>query len=249
MSRDASNAAGPASNPRGKIPGPRGARNVRQLVSIKRGRHSEKPAEVRRRIDEMFPELRKIELFARGQARTGWTVWESNLMAREHLEERDNWQDDANRRGQTAELEFSDVMRDHLAGTSFSIEDKPRELATIYGRNRGIHPDHALRNRDTNKSIYVEIKRQRARGNAHERACKYMMPGILLSSRRHAKQPNDVIPVWWVFTGGIATNDRYRREIMHWFLGVEHHVLLWKDRSEASHVTDHFDRHIRQLLI
>lgn len=58
----------------GKIPAPRGARNVRQLVSEPRGRHSAKPEEVRRRIEEMFPTQRKIELFARAPA-SGWTAW------------------------------------------------------------------------------------------------------------------------------------------------------------------------------
>ena len=59
---------------RGRIPSPRGARNVRQLVRAKRGAHSEKPAEVRRRIEEMFPDLSKIELFARTRA-AGWHEW------------------------------------------------------------------------------------------------------------------------------------------------------------------------------
>ena len=59
---------------RGKIPRPRGARNIRQMVQVKRGAHSTKPAEVRRRIDEMFPEQRKIELFARYLVE-GWEAW------------------------------------------------------------------------------------------------------------------------------------------------------------------------------
>ena len=59
---------------RGKIPTPRGARNMRQLVSIRRGRHSEKPAEVRRRIEQMFPTQSKIELFAREKV-PGWEPW------------------------------------------------------------------------------------------------------------------------------------------------------------------------------
>ena len=58
----------------GKIPEPRGARNVRQFLSEMRGEHSAKPAEVRRRIEEMFPTQRKVELFAR-QKTTGWDVW------------------------------------------------------------------------------------------------------------------------------------------------------------------------------
>ena len=58
----------------GRIPAPRGARNVRQLVSARRCAHSRKPDEVRRRIDAMFPRSRKIELFARGRS-DGWTGW------------------------------------------------------------------------------------------------------------------------------------------------------------------------------
>ena len=59
---------------KGKIPEPRGARNVRQLVREKRGKHSRKPDEVRKRIDMMFPQLDKIELFAREQTEN-WDVW------------------------------------------------------------------------------------------------------------------------------------------------------------------------------
>ena len=60
---------------RGRIPRPRGARNIRQLVSEKATKHSRKPEEVRRRIEAMFPEQRKIELFARGVPAPGWTAW------------------------------------------------------------------------------------------------------------------------------------------------------------------------------
>ena len=57
---------------KGKIPQPRGARNIRQLVNIKRGKHSEKPSEVRKRIDAMFPTQKKIELFAREEIGGLW---------------------------------------------------------------------------------------------------------------------------------------------------------------------------------
>ncbi len=59
---------------RGKIPQPRGARNIRQLVRVKRTRHSEKPDAVRKRIEKMFPHHLKIELFAR-KHNPGWDVW------------------------------------------------------------------------------------------------------------------------------------------------------------------------------
>ena len=65
---------------KGKIPQPRGKRNIRQFLSCKRGRHSDKPDEVRHRITEMFPTQSKIELFARVNDRLfppmeGWEYW------------------------------------------------------------------------------------------------------------------------------------------------------------------------------
>lgn len=59
---------------KGKIPKPRGKRNVRQYVQEKRGKHSAKPREVRLRIEQMFPTQNKIELFAREEA-LGWDSW------------------------------------------------------------------------------------------------------------------------------------------------------------------------------
>ena len=60
---------------KGKIPQPRGARNIKQFLSEKRSsRHSEKPKEIRERISLMFPEQKKIELFARDIC-SGWDSW------------------------------------------------------------------------------------------------------------------------------------------------------------------------------
>ena len=59
---------------KGRIPRPRGARNVRQLVEQPRTKHSEKPDEVNARIDLMFPEQKKLEMFARREY-PGWDVW------------------------------------------------------------------------------------------------------------------------------------------------------------------------------
>ena len=73
---------------RGRIPRPRGARNVRQLVSEERTTHSKKPAEVRKRIERMFPTQRKIELFAREKVE-GWDVWgnevDSDISMKEYV--------------------------------------------------------------------------------------------------------------------------------------------------------------------
>lgn len=59
---------------RGRIPKPRGARNIKQLVRVPRGKHSQKPLEVLQGIEKMFPTQKKIELFARHKPK-GWDVW------------------------------------------------------------------------------------------------------------------------------------------------------------------------------
>jgi N6-adenosine-specific RNA methylase IME4 len=48
--------------------------SVRQLVETVPGEHSEKPAEVRDRIVQLFGDVSRIELFAR-QRVTGWSAW------------------------------------------------------------------------------------------------------------------------------------------------------------------------------
>jgi len=59
---------------RGRIPAPRGARNIQQLIRVPRKKHSEKPVEVLHAIEKMFPTQERIELFARKKF-PGWEVW------------------------------------------------------------------------------------------------------------------------------------------------------------------------------
>ena len=62
----------------GKIPRPRGARNVRQLVEVPRTRHSEKPWVINDLIDKMFPTQQKLEMFARRKYKD-WDVWGNEI--------------------------------------------------------------------------------------------------------------------------------------------------------------------------
>ena len=92
---------------KGKIPSPRGAKNIKQYISVKRGQHSEKPIEVRDRITKMFPSLAKIELFARpsllDKSNDNWCFWGNEINARDELSKRDKWQTIAGRGGRSAD--------------------------------------------------------------------------------------------------------------------------------------------------
>ena len=67
---------------KGRIPTPRGARNVKQLVEVSRNGHSEKPIEVAQGIIKMFPHHSRIELFARDNKK-GFDSWGLDILNQE----------------------------------------------------------------------------------------------------------------------------------------------------------------------
>lgn len=59
---------------RGKVPAPLMGTQEESLFSEKKGEHSAKPVRVRRMIERLYPDLPKLEMFARGEI-PGWSVW------------------------------------------------------------------------------------------------------------------------------------------------------------------------------
>lgn len=181
-------------------------------------------------------------------------------MPRKHLEDRAKWQDISAARGKAPEETLRSIMSIYLARCAdgdMEYVHKPRDLCGIYGtlkskngvRQHGIKPDGMIVNRANGRRVFVEMKRQRAKGNAHERACKYMMPGIVASMREHSGHAEPIIPMWWIFTGGIAENPKYRQEIGHWFKGMETQPLFWPDWSDAKTLIAHFEEYIKGMLL
>ena len=60
---------------RGKIPAPAPGTQWQSIIKAPVGKHSAKPEIFHQLIEEYFPNLPKIELFARGKARPGWDAW------------------------------------------------------------------------------------------------------------------------------------------------------------------------------
>jgi N6-adenosine-specific RNA methylase IME4 len=60
---------------RGSYPTPPPHRRPDSVVEAHRGRHSEKPICFYELIEQMYPNAQRLELFARGKARPGWTIW------------------------------------------------------------------------------------------------------------------------------------------------------------------------------
>jgi N6-adenosine-specific RNA methylase IME4 len=51
------------------------------VIEARRGRHSQKPACVYQRLEQLYPRLSKLELFARGTPRRGWAAWGNEVDA------------------------------------------------------------------------------------------------------------------------------------------------------------------------
>lgn len=63
---------------KGKMPVPEPANRPDSVIESPREEHSKKPDVVYELIEQMYPELRKVELFARNK-RENWTVWGSEV--------------------------------------------------------------------------------------------------------------------------------------------------------------------------
>lgn len=60
---------------RGNHPCPSPKRRPDSVLEANRGRHSEKPHRLYELLERMYPHARRLELFARGKPRSGWTGW------------------------------------------------------------------------------------------------------------------------------------------------------------------------------
>ena len=198
-------------------------------------------------------------------------------MASEHNRLRRKWQDYSGRNAKVAESDFLAVFVDFFEGTEFNIRPKPKEfnkayvdvqlsenvLEEIYTppapvTRHGVFPDYAIDNTVTNKTIYIEVKRQDGwveggersdgRGNAHERSCKFFTPGLLKLLRSESNISNEHLPFWTVFMGNIARDPCRVREVTCWYEGYEGHYFFWRDTNNSQPLLRHFMENIEPIL-
>lgn len=191
---------------------------------------------------------------------------------------RKKWQDYSGKNSWEAEKGFFEAFKVVFEDTEFKIRDKPNEFKNIYVniklseqelseiytppeeiRRHGVLLDYAIDNVNTNKTIYVEVKRQdgwveggkrfEGRGNAHERSCKFFTPGLLKILRSKGNLGTDVLPFWTVFQGDITRDPCRVREITCWYDEYKAHYFFWRDSKRPEKLIDHFERHIVPLLL
>jgi hypothetical protein len=198
-------------------------------------------------------------------------------MGTNELRGRSIWQDINGGKASVAEVTFFDVLEKEFEGTDFRIRSHPREFKNIYSSVKlseetlnaiynpdetwvhGVIPDFAIDNIKTDKTLYVEVKRQdgwvenkprsAGRGNAHERSNKYFTPGLLKLLRKQGKLGDDVLPFWVVFQGDIARDPKRVREINLWYDSYKDNFFMWHNTSDHNSLIDHFNKNLKKYLL
>lgn len=113
--------------------------------------------------------------------------------------------------------------------------------------NETFIPDIGIIHIPSNRKYIIEVKNQQAAGNAHERACKYMAPGMIDYLKDSLEV--DYHPVGFVFSGGMADDAGYRREIL-FLIGksLRSHVFFWKGDRDPEKLAEWVDSTLYPLL-
>lgn len=198
-------------------------------------------------------------------------------MGSDHNRLRRKWQDYGGGNAAAAEAAFFASFQTVFQDTEYRIRANPKEFQNIYVdiplsdqtiseiynpdvavARHGVYPDYAIDNTKTNKTLFVEVKRQDGwveggkrsdgRGNAHERSCKFFTPGLLriLRDASGIEEPN--LPFWTVFQGDITRDPCRVREITCWYENFEAHFFFWRKAPNPERLFEHFDAHLSDLL-
>lgn len=143
------------------------------------------------------------------------------------LRERQPGHDQTYRR---SERDFITALIELLDERTYEIVDHPTDLLKVFrsatgGRDLGIRPEASIRNRETGRVMYFEVKKQGPRGNAEERACKHHTVRFSALMREVAGVPYH--PFSTIFCESLATDPRYTTKFP--FLFEELHYFPWVD--------------------
>lgn len=207
-------------------------------------------------------------------------------MAHNELKNRGNWQTDSGPGGKAgkAELYLFDALKKNLDPSIYMIELHPKDFKHLYehvylssetlseiftpdetamknaqSRGWGVCPDFAIRNKQTGKILFGEIKRQdgwvegkepnAGRGNTHERLCKLFAPGMIRKYREVSGiYSPDILPFWVVLVGDITRDPKRNREIAFWFDCYDKNYFMWRPQMSDIELVAHFNTYLKPYL-
>ena len=133
-----------------------------------------------------------------------------------------------------AENRFFEVARAGLSKRRYEIDRQPNDLMAIFatsedGGRLGMKPDFSITSVQTKKKLFVEVKKQRDRGNADERACRQYTVGFYCLMKEEFGY--DYHPFVTIFCESLATNRRYTEKFKHLIPEEQYH--LWVRYEKA----------------
>ena len=192
---------------------------------------------------------------------------------------RSKWQDYSGANALIAENNFCSVFEQYFQAIEedFTIIPKPKNFSKLYVgypldeitkseiynpveeiTKHGVFPDYAIKNNKSNKTIFIEVKRQdgwvenkprsAGRGNAHERSNKYFTPGLLKALRTEGNISENFLPFWTVFIGDITRDPCRVREISLWYQDFKANYFFWRDQNNFEPLIHHFNTYILDII-
>ena len=127
----------------------------------------------------------------------------------------------------TSEANFVAALRMILDAERYEVIDHPKDLLGLFGigagRDLGIRPEASIRNRETGRILYFEVKKQGDAGNAEERAFKHHTVQFYKTMQSFTRMPYHAYCT--IFCESLATNPRYTTKFR--FLIEPGHYFLW----------------------
>lgn len=201
-------------------------------------------------------------------------------MGKKELSGRLNWEKLAGAKAANAEQNLYEVFEAAFEGTKYKLIRQPKNLKNLYAnveldestRNQiynpnidltktqwGVSPDFAIKNVETYKILFGEIKRQdgwvegknpsAGRGNAHERSCKLFTPGLMKIYRQIGKiESSNILPFWVVFEGDITRDPKRVREVKFWYDIYQDNYFMWRPGETGISLVEHFNNKLKKYL-
>lgn len=188
------------------------------------------------------------------------------LRPKHYLSRRANWQHNGLKKASKSEHDVFALLDEIIDPEQYVVDIKPKDAKDLYMeayrahalgavevrvlRQCGIIPELSIASRATGKKVFVEVKHQQDKGNAHERAGKYFAPGIVRRLKKIGKL--STFPVFFIFVGDIVDgpkSTKYIAELSTWFddPSVKDRVLLWYNRDKGL-LADYFENCIRPAI-
>ena len=129
-----------------------------------------------------------------------------------------------------SERDFVAALESFLDPAEWEVVDHPRTLSKIIADRYGVVPEASIRNRQTGRVLFFEVKKQGDAGNADERAAKHHT--VQFYKELHELFGYDYHPFVTVMCESLATNPRYT--VKHPYFYEEDHYFLWVDYDVDS---------------